>query len=608
MCGIYGYIGKNSIKQVMEGIAKLEYRGYDSAGIAFLQEGDEIACNDFVQKYDNLTVVRQKGQLKELKKIIDKLPLKSQLCIGHTRWATHGKPSISNSHPHVSDDGKWALVHNGIIENCKEIKSRLRNVNLKSETDSEIVVQYFAQIYNGSPLETLKKLCSSLQGSYAFAFISPMFPDKIFVAKNSSPVVVGADDESGVVCSDLNSMVGADEVYLLENGEFAVVEKGKATVYDNNLKEKACKNLADVIKEKQAGLGRYKHYMLKEIDEIPQAIVKTVKNYDQFDKIRKALPLTVARKIKRILIVACGTAYHAGLIGKYLFEEEGLPVRCEIASEFRYNTFIQEKNMLAIFVSQSGETADTITALKLCKERGIPTLAITNVKNSSITFEADRVIYTNAGAEIGVASTKAYNSQLAIFYLLSAYFKAIKINDKNLVAKETDSLIFTAQKIAGNKIKPLCRKIAQEIKNSLSIYMIGRGFDFNIAQEASLKLKEISYIHCEAYPSGELKHGTISLIDKDKFVFAFACNSKTYSKTISGVSEVASRDGKVILFSPFPTSKKHLFRFVKLPQLEPRYYPIFVIVYMQLIAYYTSTVLGFDPDKPRSLAKSVTVE
>ncbi len=606
MCGIYGYIGSSSVKEVMEGIKRLEYRGYDSAGIAFL--GQTKFENENIFDFKGLSVIKSQGQIENLEKIVKNVSPYSELCIGHTRWATHGKPNVANSHPHVGEKGKWALVHNGIIENYTLLKEELGEVDFKSETDSEVVVQLFERLYDGYPLKTLKTLCDRLVGSYAFAFISPDYPDKIFVAKKNSPVVVGCGDDYGVVCSDLNSVGEVKKAYVLENNQFAVIERGKVQVYDENLNEITLKDLSNVIREKRSGLGEYEHYMLKEIDEIPEAIRRTVADYNNYEKLRKALPLKIAKKIKRVLIIGCGTAFHAGLIGKRLFEEIGIKCQAEIASEFRYDKFIPEKNTLAIFISQSGETADTIKALKKCKDYSLPTLAITNVRNSSITFEADRVIYTNAGAEIGVASTKAYNCQLAIFYLLSAYFNAIKNGDESLVFDEAGRLSHLADKIEKNEIKPLCKLVAEEISSAQSIYMIGRGLDYDIAREASLKLKEISYIHCEAYPAGELKHGTISLIDSEKFVFAFATQSEIFEKTLNGVHEVVSRDGKVILFSQHMNEAEGLFRFVKLPAIDEKYVPIFVINYMQLISYYTSLKLGNNPDKPRSLAKSVTVE
>ena len=517
-----------------------------------------------------------------------------------------GQPSIKNSHPHLSGDGKWAIVHNGIIENYLELKEKWQ-IETISETDSEVVACLFEKYYSGDVLSTIKNVCDKLIGSYAFAIITSHSPDKIFVAKRNSPVVVGYGKNYGVVCSDINSIKGAN-IYVLENDQFAVLEKGKINIFDKDLTELNVGQLGAVKKVERDKLGDYSHYMLKEIDEIPTAIKRTIRAYGSLELIQKVLPKKKFEKIRNILIIACGTAYHAGLVGKRLFEEEGIFCESEIASEFRYKPFVERKNTLAIFVSQSGETADTISALKLCKQKGLKTLAITNVRNSSITFVADYTIYTNAGSEIGVASTKAYNCQLAIFYILSKYFNYLKTGNTKNFEEEIKNLRRVANLIKNNDIKPKCRYIAQKIYKSKSIYMIGRGLDYNIAQEASLKLKEISYIHCEAYPAGELKHGTISLIDKNTYVFAFVTQEKIKDKTFSNINEVVARDGIIILFSQYDNSNKKVCEEIKVPLVNERYYPIFIINYLQLISYYTALLLGNNPDKPRSLAKSVTVE
>lgn len=592
----------------MSGIKRLEYRGYDSAGIAFLKDDDYQENNDNIQTYSSgIVTIKEKGQIAKLEKIVGNQKVSSSIAIAHTRWATHGKPSIENSHPHMSPNGKWAVVHNGIIENYLDLKKIVKNDVFKSQTDTEIIAHLLEKYHKTTPLETIKYVCSLLKGSYALAIIFSEHPDSIFVAKNNSPVIVGTGQNAGIICSDLNGLNDAKFAYNLDNGDFALVKKGNVKIYDNDLKEKDAKNIFQNDTQVKSGKGHYKYYMQKEIDEIPNAISRTVKMYDSFQKIRKSLPIKAVKNIKNILIIACGTAYHAGLMGKKLFEEEGYFCNCEVASEFRYSSFLYPKNTLAIFVSQSGETADTIKALELCKQHGLKTLSITNVKNSSITYESDYCLYTQAGAEIAVASTKAYNSQVAIFHLLSAYLKSIKFK-QDFVKSEGTQLVKLTAIITKNKIKHTAKKISKQIKSAQSLYMIGRGIDYNLALESSLKLKEISYIHSEAYPAGELKHGTISLIDKNTFVFAFVTQESIKDKTLSNISEVSSREGKVIVLSQFDFDKKGIFKVVKLPNINQRYIPLVAITYMQQIAYFTSVSLGNNPDKPRSLAKSVTVE
>ncbi len=605
MCGIYGYIGEKSVDEVMKGIKRLEYRGYDSAGIAF-QNRERLCEDENTKNGENITLIKNKGEISNLEKIVLNKNLKSNVAIGHTRWATHGEPSIKNSHPHFSGDGKWAIVHNGIIENYLELKQELQT-QTESDTDTEIVARLLEKYFNGDVLSTIKNVCHKLKGSYAFAIITSHSPDKIFVAKHGSPVVVGYGKSYGVVCSDINSIKG-ENIYVLENDQYAIIEKGKINIFDKNLVAIDVGKLGAVKKVERSKLGDYSHYMLKEIDEIPSAIRRTLKEYENIEALEKILPKEKFKKFKNILIIACGTAYHAGLVGKRLFEEEGIYCESEIASEFRYKPFIERRKTLAIFVSQSGETADTIGALKLCKQHGLKTLAITNVRNSSITFEADYCIYTNAGSEIGVASTKAYNCQLVIFYILSKYFNYFKTGDEKAYYDEIKNLKNIARLIKKNDIKSKCGYIAQKIYKSKSIYMIGRGLDYFIAAEAALKLKEISYIHCESYPAGELKHGTISLIDKNTYVFAFVTQEKIKDKTFSNINEVVAREGKIILFSQFDNSNKKVCEEIKVPLVKERYYPLFIINYLQLISYYTALLLGNNPDKPRSLAKSVTVE
>ncbi len=611
MCGIYGFVGVNALTQTLKGIKNLEYRGYDSAGIAFLNSNfktDEYKNNIFVLK-NGFNIIKQQGEISKLETIINNLKPKSEISIGHTRWATHGEPSVLNSHPHFSNNKQWIVVHNGIIENYLELKTELKGFNFVSDTDTEVIAQLLEKHFNGNVLETIKNVCNKLIGSYALAVINVNEPNLIYVAKQGSPCVVGCGKNYGVVCSDLNSVNKTEKVYVLPNNSFSIVKKGEVEIFNNKLEKINLKNVKNLNNAMGGGLNGYKHYMLKEINEIPTAIKNTVVNYNTFNKIKKALPKKLFKNIKNILIIGCGTAFHAGLMGKRILEDvNGINTNVEIASEFRYNNFKPPKNTLAIFISQSGETADTIKAVKLCKAYGLKTVAITNVKNSSICFEVDYCLFTSAGKEVAVASTKAYNCQVIMFHLISAYLKALNTDAEGVVLDESKKLVEIADLISSLNFSETL-DVAQQIKDSKSLYMVGRGVDYSLALEASLKLKEISYIHSEAYPAGELKHGTISLIDKNTFVFAFITQPHIKEKTLSNVNEIISRGGKVILFSQFKlenVSKE--IKQIKLPKFDEFYLPIILVVYMQLIAYHTSVFIGNNPDKPRSLAKSVTVE
>ncbi len=603
MCGIFGYIGSGSVSEVVKGLKRLEYRGYDSAGIAYLQNGGKVSENVFSFE-SGLKAVKAKGQVASLEKIVTGLNEQSGIAIGHTRWATHGEPSVANCHPHISSDGMWAVVHNGIIENHAQLKGELSGYPFKSQTDSEVVSALLEREFDGDVLLALQKVCQKLKGSYALAVIYAGTPNTIYVARENSPVVVGFGEDFGLVCSDINSLGAKCNAFVLDNGQFAVVKKGDAQIFDKDIRPLDV-HFLNADGQKEGGKGDYPHFMLKEIKEIPLAIEKTVCLYNNLDAFQKALPLEVFRSAKEVLIIACGTAYHASLMGKNILEQRcGVRASVEIASEFLGRSFVWGKDTLAIFVSQSGETADTLKALRRCKEHGLQTLAITNVENSSICFEADFVLYTSAGVEIAVASTKAYNCQVAMFHMLSAYF----FGDNDMLFEESRHLCEVASVIERANADMICQKIAKKIASSESVYMIGRGQDYVSAMEASLKLKEISYIHSEACPAGELKHGTISLITPQTYVFAFASESQSKDKALSNIAEVASRGGRVILLSPFEICDSQFEEVIALPAVAEKYSPLVSIVFMQLIAYHTSCTLGLDPDKPRSLAKSVTVE
>ncbi len=615
MCGIYGCVGENAISKTLTGIKKLEYRGYDSAGIGFFNYSFKL--NDKIKKYNQnvkcfstgLNVIKSQGEIDKLDTIIKDLNPKSGIAIGHTRWATHGKPSVENCHPHYSENGNFIVVHNGIIENYLELKNELKGLKFYSQTDTEIIAKMLSYYFNGSVLTTLKKVCEKLKGSYALCVINAQEPNKIYVAKCGSPCVVGIKDNCGVVCSDLVSVENANLSYVLPNNTYATVTKNLVTIFNQNLEEITLKNVANKKQENVSDIGDFSHFMLKEITETPSRIIDTISNYNNYKKFKNSLPKKLVTNLKDVLIIGCGTAYHAGLVGKHILERENINVRCEIASEFVYSNYVPPKRTLAIFVSQSGETADTIKAVKLCKAYGLKTVALTNVKNSSICFETDYQLYTYAGKEVAVASTKAYNCQLTMFYLLCAYIKAVQTENEDLVFEESKKLIEVSNIIKNNKILKTCKNIANDIYTKNNIYMIGRGLDYYLALESSLKLKEISYIHTEAYPAGELKHGTISLIDSNTFVFGFNTQSVTLEKTLSNINEVLSRDGKVIVFA---TKKlefiKPPYKTILVPNYLDEYMPLIVVGYMQLIAYYTALNLNLNPDKPRSLAKSVTVE
>ena len=595
MCGIFGMVGKNNVvPMVFNGISNLEYRGYDSAGIAYIKN-NKISC------------VKQTGEISNLQKSINFNKEISNICIAHTRWATHGKPTINNAHPFVTKNGKFCLVHNGIIENYLELKKGLSGFT--SETDSEVILKLIEKHYNGDMLKTLNKVCNMLKGSFALAIICSDYKNQIFVAKRVSPCVVGICAEGAKVCSDINGIGKVNYAYVLNNDNFAVVSLNEIKIYNNNLEQINLKKVKVSVQEKN-GLGKFKHFMQKEIYEIPNSITNTLNYYSSFNLISKSLPVSLIKKTKNVIIVGCGTAYHAGLMGRKILEENSnINIKNEIASEFIYSNFTPQKNTLMFFVSQSGETADTIKALKIAKQKGLKTVAITNVKNSSICFEADYCLYTFAGNEVAVASTKAYVSQLVMFYLLSAYIKQINENlNCDMVVEIANNIRSLANNINVNILNKTASLIAQDIYKSQSLYMIGRNFDYVTALEASLKLKEISYIHSEAYPSGELKHGTISLIDSNTFVFAFLTDKKLIEKSVSNVNEIISRGAKVILVSQYNLNLSGAYKNIKLKQFADYFMPLNVIIIMQLIAYHVSLLLGLNPDKPRALAKSVTVE
>ena len=606
MCGIVGYVGKRNAQDVLlDGLEKLEYRGYDSAGVALALEG-------------GIRVVKSKGRLAELRKRLAVEALARSGCgIGHTRWATHGEPSDVNSHPHSTP--RVSIVHNGIIENYGVLKERLmaKGYTFESETDTEVLVKLIDSCYEGEPLKALRAALAMVRGSYALAVLFRDFPDTLFAVKRESPLIVGWGEEENFIASDIPALLKYTRRYsVLEEGDMAVVNADGIRFYNEFAEPVEREVLTANWDQEAAEKGGYPHFMLKEINEQPAAITATVS-----PRVENGLPdLRVPeltderlRRIGTVHLVGCGTAMHAGMVGKAAIEALArVPAQVEIASEFRYRNPILRPEDLVIIISQSGETSDTLAALKLAKSRGVPVLAIVNVVGSSIARAADYVMYTYAGPEIAVASTKAYMVQMCVLYLFAlrlAYARGM----------QTDAEIrrLTAELLrAGEVIKPRladCEQIkylASRFVNTQSCFFIGRGFDYSLSLEGSLKMKEISYVHSDAYAAGELKHGTISLVTDGVPVIALATQKQVYEKTISNAKETKSRGAKVLLFTTqdavVPDGVADYV--VRLDDYDDLLMPLQLIVPLQLFAYYMAVLRGCDVDKPRNLAKSVTVE
>ena len=606
MCGIVGYAGKRSAQDVLlDGLEKLEYRGYDSAGVALAQEG-------------GIRVVKSKGRLDALRQKLAVQALAESSCgIGHTRWATHGEPSDVNSHPHSTP--RVSFVHTGIMETYGALKERLaaRGYTFESETDTEVLVKLIDSCYHGEPLQALHEALGMVRGSYALAVLFKDFPDTIFAVKKESPLIVGWGEGENFVASDIPALLKYTRDYsVLEEGDLAVVTAQGIRFYNAFGEPVERQRLTADWDQEAAEKGGYPHFMLKEINEQPAAITATVS-----PRVEDGLPdlripeLTDERlrSIRTVHLVACGTAMHAGMVGKVAIETLArVPAEVDIASEFRYRDPILNKDDLVIIISQSGETSDTLAALKLAKSRGVPVLAIVNVVGSSIARAADYVLYTYAGPEIAVASTKAYVVQMCVLYLF-----ALRLAYARGKLEEAETKRLTAELLrAGEVIKPRlddCEQIkylASRFVNTQSCFFIGRGFDYALSLEGSLKLKEISYVHSDAYAAGELKHGTISLITDGVPVIALATQKQVYEKTISNAKETKSRGARVILF----TTKDAVVPegvadyIVRLDEYEDLLMPLQLIVPLQLFAYYMAVLRGCDVDKPRNLAKSVTVE
>ena len=604
MCGIVGYIGEKDAKEILiEGLLKLEYRGYDSAGLAVLDKENKIDC------------LKCKGRVKNLVEDKTIKDILGNIGIAHTRWATHGEPSTRNSHPHLDNEGKIAVVHNGIIENYAELKSFLVEKNYAglSETDTEVIpnlIDYYYKLNNDNNLlKAVKQATDDLVGSYALEIISVYNTEEIIVTRKDSPLVIGKGNGENYICSDIPAVLShTNEFYYLDEKEFAVISKANIKFYNENL-ENIEKSMKVIEWENSAAeKGNFEDYMLKEIFEQPRKVRDSfdTNNLKDFDLTKEYL-----KSLNKIVIVACGTAMHAGLVVKNTFESLcGIETIVEVASEFRYRNPIMSEKTLAIFISQSGETADTIAALKLAKSKNAKTLAVTNVIGSSITREADFSIYTCAGPEIAVASTKAYTAQIALLTLVALDFaEKLKVVDNEVLEEIKKEIIEIPLKI--NSVlenKEMYYNIAKEISNSSDIFFLGRGIDYAVAQEGSLKLKELSYIHAESYPSGELKHGPIALIEKDVPVIGIITEQALVEKSVSNIQEVITRGAKTVIVTNQELEDNNYDYVIKIPECNRVLSPILSVIPLQLLSYYVAKEKHLDVDKPRNLAKSVTVE
>ena len=612
MCGIVGYIGtKNATPILLQGLKRLEYRGYDSAGIAVIENG-------------KIEVKKDKGRVSNLEAVPGINDLKGTIGIAHTRWATHGKPAKENSHPHTDMDGTFAVVHNGIIENYNELKNMLIEKGYKfvSQTDTEIIPNlinyYYKKDHKNDELKVLRAVrnaCMDLKGSFALEIISSNAPENMIVVRKDSPLVIGKGHGENYIASDIPAILSyTKDFYFINDYEFAVLTKDNVKFYDTDLNE--IKKTTDSIEWDSKGAEKdgYEHFMLKEINEQPKAIRETIGTrlngskvcFDELNFSKEYL-----ESLNKIYIVACGTAMHAGLVAKNIIEKLcKIPVEVDIASEFRYRDPLIDNKTLTIYISQSGETADTIAALKLAREKGAKTLAISNVIGSSITREADYSIYTHAGPEIAVASTKAYTSQVTMLTLIALYFAEIleRGNMEKVEALKKDLLKLPekAEKVLKNTSE--IKKFAKRVHKEKDMFFLGRGVDYAVSLEGSLKVKEISYIHSEGYASGELKHGPIALIDTGVTVIATMTDKNLLEKSISNVQEVISRGAKVLAITNQDVENKGFDTIIKIPEVTTEISPVLSIIPLQLLAYYISTEKGLDVDKPRNLAKSVTVE
>ena len=612
MCGIVGFTGEHQAAPILlDGLSKLEYRGYDSSGIA-VRDGSKDA-----------EVLKAKGRLKILaEKTNGGKSVKGTCGIGHTRWATHGEPSENNAHPHVSDDGNVVAVHNGIIENYQELKSKLvrKGYTFYSETDTEVAVKlvdYYYKKYSGDPVEAVNHAIVRIRGSYALVMMFKDFPEEIYVARKDSPMILGVADGESYIASDVPAILKyTRNVYYIGNQEMARVRKGEITFYnlDGDEIEKECKKIE--WDAEAAEKGGYEHFMMKEIHEQPKVVADTLNSVLKdgvIDLSEVGLSDDEIKNISAIQIVACGSAYHVGMVGQYVLEDLArIPVRVELASEFRYRNPILDKNTLVIVISQSGETADSLAALREAKARGIKTLGIVNVVGSSIAREAENVFYTLAGPEISVATTKAYSTQLIAMYTLAVQFAKIRgqiaeeqyvgyIADMQQIPEKIERILEDKERIQWFAAKQM---------NAKDVFFVGRGIDYAICMEGSLKMKEISYIHSEAYAAGELKHGTISLIEDGTLVIGVLTQSALFEKTVSNMVECKSRGAYLMGLTTagnYNIEESADFT-VYIPETDEHFATSLAVIPLQLMGYYVSVAKGLDVDKPRNLAKSVTVE
>ena len=608
MCGIVGYIGESQAAPILlEGLAKLEYRGYDSAGIA-------------VYDGENILMKKAKGRLKILSDLTHEGALvPGKMGIGHTRWATHGAPNDINAHPHYSEDESIAIVHNGIIENYLKIKEKLvaKGYHFQSETDTEVVAQYLSYLYKGDPVEAITKLMHRVEGSYAFGIIFKDRPEELFAVRKDSPLIVGIEEKGNLIASDVPAILKYTRtVFYIQNEEIAMLKKDSVCFYNvdgEEIQKEPATIEWDINAAEKDG---YDHFMLKEMYEQPKTVRDTISPRIKDGKIEiEELGMTdeEIKAINKIIIVACGSAYHTGVTAKYVLEGMArISVEVDVASEFRYRNPILEKDTLVVVVSQSGETADSLAALRLAKSRGTTTLAIVNVVGSSIAREADKVMYTWAGPEIAVATTKAYSAQLIAHYLLAMKFAQVRgtITDLEIQSMQKELLKLPQQIELLLNHKDNIQRFANRYLAAQSVFFIGRGIDYSIAMEGSLKLKEISYVHSEAYAAGELKHGTISLIEEGTLVVAIATQEALFQKTQSNITEVKSRGAFVMAVTNAENMEmENVADFViYIPSTNAYFANSLAIIPLQLFSYYISIGKGCDVDKPRNLAKSVTVE
>ena len=612
MCGIVGYIGTKKAEPILiNGLLRLEYRGYDSAGVATIEK-------------NGINVIKSKGRVAELEKVPAINSLEGTIGIAHTRWATHGKPSDENSHPHVDGKKNFAVVHNGIVENYHELKDFLskKGYTFYSETDTEVIPNLINYYYEKDTKDDDKRVlravvsaCSDLKGSFALEIISSFLPEKMIVVRKDSPLVIGTTATENYISSDIPAILSyTKDFYLLNDYEYVVLSKNKAEFFDSNLKP-IKKDLVNIDWNASAAeKDGYPDFMLKEIHEQPKSIRETIGSRLTSDGKCTIEGLDLSKdylkSLNKIYIVACGTAMHAGLATKALFEKLcGIQTEVDIASEFRYRDPLIDEKSLVIFISQSGETADTIAALKLSKEKGAKTIAISNVIGSSITREADYTVYTHAGPEIAVASTKAYTSQVVLMTLMAINFAEI-LGKKSDIISELKADVLKLPSQVEDVLKNIdgVRNFAKQVYTEKDMFFLGRGIDYSAALEASLKLKEISYIHSDAYAAGELKHGPIALIEKGVTVISIMTDPALTPKTISNLQEVITRGAKTLVVTNQDLGDKSFDNMITIPETNPLISPILSIIPLQLFAYYISKEKGLDVDKPRNLAKSVTVE